>query len=414
MTRSLNNTLLVVAIQVIGGTLLAGTSRGYTLTDWMRLWPRQNAVVAAPAAAPLQPGTILPPQITLPPSTAPGVGSYGACGSPLPTCGGQPQAYVAPNCGSAPLAYDCSSRAAVAPVSALPATTTVGYPQHVQYRLSWVRVPTTNYCPVNAFDPAAGGMTTTLRPCTTYTWQLRQVPHLTLRSPLSLPQTFVPAAVTTNYAPATILPTAAWAPVTANCPNCNPTGTSAPYYAPAAPSQPAYAPAIPSLGGPTSGLGTYGAPNSYGVPSASQGPSLSPADLQHLQPSLNAPTIRNYPPAANDPAAGANPNSTPAGQSPAGEPAKKLDLKPVPDPEAVRRDMPTVFPAIPNLIDPADQTTQRPVRMIWSYAPIVWPEVAQVANLEPATVPISSPVVPTTITSEPARASTGGWQSVTQ
>lgn len=402
------------------------TCHGYTMTDWMRLWQRGRGtsttpVVAAPTnlwpfgATTTQPQVVVPPSAVAP-MIVPGPTCAGTCGTPVPACGtagcGTPYptcGVPAPTCGTA---IDCTSRGVGVPTVQVPANapaTVVGYVPQVRYRLTWLRVPTTNYCPVNSVDPASGTVTTAMRPCTTYTWQLRQVPEHSatqlVQRTLAAPVTVV-AGTAGAFGGTTVLPTAAYAPVVGNCTTCP---SAVPYYSAPAGAAPTLAPGM--LAPPATGSSIYGAPSGAGAPAASQPPSLSPADLQRLQqpPATSEPTTRYFAPTVNPMV---NPSSNGSSAPVTTGAANKPVLKLVPDPEAGLHGQPSSSSAAPLLFDPTDKTAQRPVQMIWSYSPIVWPQVTPVSGRETLSerVSTSEPALRQVAPSTPP--SSFGWQSV--
>ena len=72
--------------------------------------------------------------------------------------------------------------------------TVVRYVPQTCFRSRWVRVPVTVYIPANSVDPRTGRAVLCMRPCTTYTWQVRRVPYVAFR-PVHLPVAAGGAAV---------------------------------------------------------------------------------------------------------------------------------------------------------------------------------------------------------------------------
>jgi len=375
---------------------------GYTLVDWIRTWPVSTpGAVAAPAF----PAVV--PTYPAPAYVAPG------CGPAAPSCETRPPYYSAP----APLAPapHCGVALPAAPVGAgvsyfQPAVVAPTPVQHVRYRSTWVRVPTTNYRPIVNYDPATGWPTTAMLPCTTYTWQMQRVPVAGpanwLLDPLR--NLFGPAAppgapAVGIYAPAPIVvqggtdspaPTLPAAPAYTGPPSMappSPYGTTAPLSPPTA--SPGWMPSGASAP-------TMPAPQTApaGPAPADQPPQLSPNEIQRLQP---IPEIRRYPPA--DDGATQPPLLNP---SPPAPPASPPLFSPVPDPDAGSSR--SQVPAAPSLYD-SDGRTARvlPLSSRWPAVPIHWPERPAVAE-SPAVTPfrLSEP------TPSPAALDTGGWQAV--
>jgi len=134
---------------------------------------------------------------------------------------------------------------------------------------------------------------------------------------------------------------------------------------------------------------------------ASQPPSLAPGEAQGLQNLQPVPTIRNYTPIPLS-----DPVETRKAQEPANEtPKPKLDVQPVPDPDA-RTDKKQI-PAAPTLFDPNDRTALRLLRSPAMLTPIVWPETTRSSEFRTARNDSSA-----TTTSEPVPKDTGTWRVV--
>ncbi len=84
-----------------------------------------------------------------------------------------------------------------------------GYLPQTAYRSSWAQIPVTTYRPVTTFHPVTGTQVTTMKPCTTFQWQLRRTPVRTFlpRAPVttyqtySQPQTVIQTQLTSPYSP---------------------------------------------------------------------------------------------------------------------------------------------------------------------------------------------------------------------
>lgn len=266
----------------------------------------------------------------------------------------------------------------------------MSYRPEVVYRTRLTRVPTTNYRPVTSYDPATASNVTRMQPCTTYSWQFRRVPHVNYRP------VYAPAA-TTGYVPGAYAapsysPGATHAPAT--------TTPAAPYY-----STPAQQ-VIPSVPPQQVLPGTSGvSPSAQPTTPADQQPSLSPTELPGVQNGQPVPSIRKYPPTPPlDDIPSKKADEKPKKSAPST--GAKLNLTPVPDPEAPGRRAHT--PVAPRLIDPRDRTASRTTRPAWSYSPIVWPEKpAARTSVQPAVVeapPVEEPKKP--------ELDSGGWRAV--
>ncbi|MCA9262453.1 MAG: hypothetical protein KDA60_01345 [Planctomycetales bacterium] len=80
-----------------------------------------------------------------------------------------------------------------------------GYAPSSNFRTVWSPVPVTSFRPVTYVNPLATGSTTSVQPCTTYSWQARRVPYVSYSPTISqygsYPTTY------SGYAPYTTAPT---------------------------------------------------------------------------------------------------------------------------------------------------------------------------------------------------------------
>ena len=76
--------------------------------------------------------------------------------------------------------------------------TVVNYVPVTAYRTAWNRVPVTQYRPVTNSDPCTGCTVTCMRPCTSYTWQMKREPYTTYRAVYSQQNYTVPVTTITN------------------------------------------------------------------------------------------------------------------------------------------------------------------------------------------------------------------------
>ncbi|MCY2986702.1 MAG: hypothetical protein NTY19_02425, partial [Planctomycetota bacterium] len=300
-----------------------------------------------------------------------------------------------------------------------PQQVVVSYLPDVSYRTSFVRVPTTNYRPINTVDPVTGYTSTAMLPCTTYSWQLQRVPYTTYR-----PVYGVATPTSAAYGGCAVVSYNA-APVMGGVPNgcstCAPAtvAPAAPYYtpgramAPAMPTGPAV-PTYPSFSQPPGYQPIPANPAAPRSPTpADLQPSLSPGNSQYMpRTQTPGPTV-NYPPSSPSmipvpSATGPVPSFTlPLPPSPTGASTKLAptpSIVPVPDPEAGQNRKPT--PAAPTVFDPHDRTAQRLFRSTGDVAPIVWPEGAR--NSDERLAILEQPVT----TRAAAAVDSRGWHAV--
>ncbi len=76
--------------------------------------------------------------------------------------------------------------------------TVVNYVPYTAYRSSWCRVPVTQYKPVTHSDPCTGCTVTCMKPCTSYSWQMKQEPYTTYRPVYRQENYSVPVTTITN------------------------------------------------------------------------------------------------------------------------------------------------------------------------------------------------------------------------
>ncbi len=77
----------------------------------------------------------------------------------------------------------------------------VNYVPYTAYRSSWERVPVTTYRQSSSTDPCTGCTVTCNRPCTTYTWRMKQEPFTTYR-PVYRTETYRTPVTYTSAMPA--------------------------------------------------------------------------------------------------------------------------------------------------------------------------------------------------------------------
>ncbi len=193
------------------------------------------------------------------------------------------------------------------------ARTVVNYVPQTAYRCSWEQVPVTQYKPVTNSDPCTGCSVTCMKPCTTYTWQQKQVPYTTYRAVYRTENYTVPVTTISNSGECATC----GVPGTSGCATCGvpgttvnpgttfdpgtiqppPAGTSAPIYGnpPASSTYPYPAPGnvIPSNGTTTSIIspnGTISTSGSYGTDPYSGTP--TPADRVPSIDGINPQTMQ--------------------------------------------------------------------------------------------------------------------------
>ncbi len=440
MSRLAAKSLIAACALSLQAAAFSGPAEAYTLTDWMRTWPNyQPTTFAAPPVLPAQPAVVAPVMPALP-YTPPACGAPAAVAPPVvpaipytpPSCGAPaavappPVAIAPPVIASPPPVYapgpscgarvpSCEARAPSCGVAApsyamaapscgvaapVPTASTgcfgrsspqvaMAYRPIVRYRTSWVRVPTTNYRPITNYDPTSGLAVTAMRPCTTYTWQVRRVPYTSFRP--SFTQLFsspaVPVQTAVPYVQA--YPTYSTPQPPAPAPYYSPaTGSSQVPLAPPPTSAPLLqAPPVPAA--PT------------GTEAADQQPSLVPGTTFGGGARQPVPEIRRRPVETDPPA---QQNGQPAAKQSSAQPAVQV----IPDPEA--GSMSPQTPVVPSLFDPNDRTAARWLHQVtWDVAPIEWAKPAGTAQQHSAPsqdvrIETSSPSV--------QKSGTDGWRSV--
>ncbi|HPM81061.1 MAG TPA: hypothetical protein PLF81_10190 [Candidatus Anammoximicrobium sp.] len=391
---------------------------GYTLVDWIRTWPAY-----APGAAP---APAVP--VTVPAYAAPAP----SCGSRPSSCGTSAPAPVVPGPAvtlpAAPTGAGVSYAQPVSPVPPVAPVAPVAVPApQVRYRTTWVQVPTTSYRPVVSYDPATGWPTTTMQPCTTYSWQVRREPTVggglwepfaRLFAPWSAPQaqpvgSYPAAPVTAPGWPAVGVPvTPSYPPPTTAAPAATalpglpapPAATPGAPYASPAPLSPGWTPsAAPSL--PTTPAAPTGAGSPATATPADQPPRLSPNEAQGVQNLQPIPETRSYPPSNNDSSLLAPPALLGPPKTPAAPQSAPVNVTPVPDPDAGRKQV----PAAPSLYDPNGRTANLlPLSTVWPTAPILWPQSRPSVSENP-TVTASGLSKPAATREAPEA---DGWQAV--
>lgn len=151
----------------------------------------------------------------------------------------------------------------------------VSYEPQTSYRSTWVQTPITSYRPETTTDPLTGCQVTCVKPCTTYQWSLKRVPHTTYR-PVYQTQTVQMPAVTTGSCNTCAVPQ----PAVVTTPVANPYGALT-YSAPAAGGMPI-----------SGGMPATGAPMAQPTLPNGVTPGAAPADMM---PTLNPndPTVTN-------------------------------------------------------------------------------------------------------------------------
>lgn len=264
--------------------------------------------------------------------------------------------------------------------------TVVNYVPYTAYRTDWERVPVTTYRQTTSTDPCTGCTVTCNRPCTTYSWRMKQTPYTTYRPVYSQETYQVPVTYTTQVAQAPMMA----APVAAGgCATCATgyaptatyaapvTGTPYPQYYQAAPATGVYQPT------PATGTGT------------------TEADT--------IPTLNAAPPAGST-TSSYWPTQTP--MQPTAAP-----IRPLQDPTPEVR---VNTNAAPQLINPFHQTTRSPSVQRWGYSPVQLASYEAPADME-ADVPAAlrpnlhnneyvGQVTPAATTGQPQSRVNEGWR----
>ncbi|TVS19332.1 MAG: hypothetical protein EA424_08825 [Planctomycetaceae bacterium] len=398
----------ILRLRLVWGFLLilgmaTGPAQAYTLTDWMRSWPNYWAApqpvapvapftgwpggvggaVTTPPAVVLPPSAeaTIPPIVTTPPPTYTPPPAFTPQPAPAPSPVPVP---VAPSCGVG--ATGCDARAPMAPVTTSAPPAQAVRPSHHKscfgvlcrlfhhsrrHQTAWARVPTTTFRPVVTYDPVTGGSTTTMQPCTTYTWQVRRVPFFGLGRPQPFFQDGSAAPIGYMVSPA---------PGFIDAGTYAPAAPTTPYYTP-----PAGSPAVPPTSVP-SPLPLESAPPAPGAsqwqPSnaADQPPTLTPSEAQGLQ-SVPPPRYQQRVPLI-DPADTRWPANV--------NPPSIESLQPLPDPDArPQNETPqTETPqTVPALFGPNDRTATYRLRPAAMLTPIVWPDQSNESHAPTATEP---------------------------
>ena len=188
----------------------------------------------------------------------------------------------------------------------------VNYVPYTAYRTSWERVPVTTYRQTSSVDPCTGCTVTCNRPCTTYTYRMKQVPYTTYR-PVYRTETYQVPVTYTSQVPVSTMPNT-------GCATCA-TGYQPMYQAPTT----NYLSPTPANSYPTV------TPNNVGQP--------TPADLQ---PQLNSTPSTS---SSSYSVPRVVPQPTLSSPTPAGQGA-------------------------PQLLSPNGKTTQAPSIERWTYSPV--------------------------------------------
>jgi hypothetical protein len=223
----------------------------------------------------------------------------------------------------------------------------VNYVPHTAYRCEWERIPVTTYQQTSSTDPCTGCTVTCNRPCTTYTWQMKQVPYTTYR-PVYTQETYqVPVTYSTQVA-APMAPIASPMVAPGGCSTCAtgymPTVTNmAPVY--------------------TAPQGTLQMPVGTSSPVYQSTPVItSPGTSEaDLRPSLEVNPQEMQLPIIEGSTSGAHwPTQLPT--QPATAP-----IRPLTDPSPESRWQQNTAP---QLLNPFNQTTQAPSIRPWDYSPV--------------------------------------------
>ena len=219
----------------------------------------------------------------------------------------------------------------------------VNYVPYTAYRASWERIPVTTYRQTTSTDPCTGCKVTCNRPCTTYTWRMKQVPFTTYRAVYRTETYQVPVTYTTVI-PAATAPT---------CNTCAPTvvqSVAAPACSTCAIPYANQIPAGTAIGGTT-----Y-SPYYQSTPTPATG-TTQPADtipsLTNPQ-QMQKPVLEGSTSNTNWPSTNVQTNST--GQ-----------YIPIPDPNPSAR---WNNNSAPQLLDPFNKSARAPSVKSWDYSPV--------------------------------------------
>ena len=248
----------------------------------------------------------------------------------------------------------------------------VNYVPYTAFRTNWEQVPVTQYRQTCSTDPCTGCPVTCMKPCTSYTWQMKRVPYTTYR----------PVYRTESYSvPITY---AAMAP--APCNSCSPCSSCA------------TCPTCPTASVPQTGCSTCGSayanPVISGMPTALPDATLSTGGSYTVSPTMQtAPYYQSSPaPATAAPYLQDNSTLTPADQVPALSKPIIIDRREI-TPDSSSFQAPALTPANTNtglqgvrpIRDPnpglrwdnrapapnlEDQTAAAPTRRRWEYSPV--------------------------------------------
>jgi hypothetical protein len=251
----------------------------------------------------------------------------------------------------------------------------VNYVPCTAYRTNWEQVPVTQFQKTCSTDPCTGCQVTCMKPCTTYTWQMKRVPYTTYR-PVYRTETFsVPITYTAMAAPSACN----------SCPTC-PTAS------------------VPQTGC-SSCAPTFGSPVITGMPTTLPPATLSTSGSFTLAPqAIQSTPFDQSAPAATSPYIQENSTAVPADQVPAlGKPII-IDRREI-TPDSSSFQAPALTPSntglqgVRPIQDPNpglrwdnrapapnldDQTAAVPTRQRWEYSPVRLASHTQVIPVDPA------------------------------
>jgi hypothetical protein len=134
-------------------------------------------------------------------------------------------------------------------------------------------------------------------------------------------------------------------------------------------------------------------------------PTLSPIDAQNLQRPLTPPSPPSQVPVPlSDPA-----TTAPSAGSSSRQPEVRLNVSPVPDPEASEEKK--QVPAKPSLYDPRDRTAQYLLSPTIHVVPIAWPNPSEPVSVRTARSELTPQHQPTVVT-QPRGPINQGWSVV--
>jgi hypothetical protein len=264
----------------------------------------------------------------------------------------------APACAPAPTCATCTTTC-----QQTCSRVVVNYVPQTCYRTEWERIPVTTYQQTTSSDPCTGCTVTCNRPCTTYNWQMKQIPYTTYR-PVYTQETYqVPVTYTSQVPVAQTMPMAA--PV-GGCSTC------AGYMPTTVVQSPVVASPYPQYYQTT--------PQVIAAPAAPV--TSTPAD--------QIPTLGTTPQSSNQPVLIQGTNGTTSAAWPTQLQAPASPISPLKDPNpGARWDANMDTNSAPQLQNPFNQTTHSPSVERWGYSPVRLASYEVPAEVQDDDVPVA-------------------------